>query len=326
MILDASGQPFDIEEYYRQNFPPGMSKEKRAEMTGALHSAQKKAPRTFSLELRNKAERRYRRLLDEIFRKIEQKTAGLTDPDEVAEALRFFADSPQFGRMCEEAARQMATMLAVGQKADWRAAASASSQGRKIYKLLMEETTNTAVGQTVSNIVAENSLLIKTVPRNMAGKISELARQRRFEGQRPDEILQEIMEQQPHLREFEARRLARTESAKASTALVQARAEAMNLDFYIWRTANDGTRVRESHRIMERVICRWSEPPNPEAMAGERSYGNYHPGGIFNCRCWAQVIVALEDISFPIKAHKGGSITTLTNLDQFKRFYGLQTA
>ena len=316
-------QEFDIMEYYRQNFPPGMGKEKRAEMLGALRSAQKNAPRTFSLGLRDKAERRYRRLLNDIFREIEKKTAGLTDPDEIATALRFFAESPQFGRVCEEAARQMATMLAVGQKADWRAAASASSQGRKIYKLLMEETTNTAVGQTINNIVAENSLLIKTVPRNMAGKVSELARQRRFEGVRPDEILQEIMEKQPHLREFEARRLARTESAKASTALVQARAEAMNLDFYIWRTAHDGDRVRKSHQIMERVICRWSEPPNPEAMSGVRSYGNYHPGGIFNCRCWAEVIVALEDISFPAKVHKGGSISTVSSLVEFVKFYGL---
>ena len=319
-------QEFDIMEYYRQNFPPGMSEGRKHQLEGALNVAKQRAPRTFSLELRNKAERRYRRLLNDIFREIEKKTAGLTDPDAIATALRFFADSPQFGRVCEEAARQMATMLAVGQKADWRAAASASSQGRKIYKLLMEETTNTAVGQTISDIVAENSLLIKTVPRNMAGKVSELARQRRFEGYRPDEIMQEILDQQPHLRDFEARRLARTESAKASTALVQARAEAMNLDFYIWRTAHDGNRVRESHQIMERVVCRWSEPPNPEAMAGTRSYGNYHPGGIFNCRCWAEVIVALEDIAFPIKVHRGGSITSVANLEQFKKFYGLDAA
>lgn len=323
MILDAMGQPFDIEGYYRQNFPPGMSQARKKQLEGVLKVAEKKAPRTFSLELRNKAERRYRRMLNDIFRKMEEKTAGLTDPDEVARALRFFADSPQFESICREAARQMATMLAVGQKADWRAAASASSQGRKIYKLLMEETTNTAVGQTISDIVAENSLLIKTIPRNMAGKVSELARQRRFEGYRPDDIMQEILEQQPHLRDFEARRLARTESAKASTALVQARAEAMNLDFYIWRTAHDGDRVRESHQIMERVVCRWSEPPNPEAMAGVRSYGNYHPGGIFNCRCWAEVIVALEDLQFPVKAHKGGTIVTISNLDAFTKFYGL---
>ena len=315
--------PFDIEGYYRQNFPPGMSEKKKQEMLGSLHQAMKRAPRTFSVNTRNRAERAYKKLLDAVFLEMTKKTAGLTDPDEVVRALRFFSESPEFGRVCEGAARRMATMLAVGQKADWRAAASASSQGRKIYQLLMKETTNTAVGQTITDIVAQNAQLIKTVPQNMAGKIAELVRKRRFEGERPETILQEILEQQPHLREFEARRIARTESAKASTALTEARAEAMNLEFYIWRTAKDGDRVRKSHQIMEGVLCRWSEPPDPEAMAGERSYGSYHPGGIFNCRCFPQVIVALEDITFPIKAHKGGNITTIPNMNALRKYYGL---
>lgn len=315
--------PFDIEEYYRQNFSPGMSEAKKNQLLTALRTAKRRAPATFSLEARNRVEGSYYRMLNALFREMEKRTAGMTDPEEIVRALRFFADSPEFSRICGEAARSMATMLAAGQKADWRAAAAASSQGRRIYRALMSETTNTAIGQTITNIVAENALLIKTVPQNMAGRITELVRRRRFEGLRPDDILQEIMEKQPHLREFEARRIARTESAKASTALIQARAEALNLPFYTWRTVRDGERVRKSHRMMEGVICRWSEPPNPEAMAGERSYGSYHPGGIFNCRCWAQVILALEDISFPAKAHKGGAIVTLPNVNAFAKFYGL---
>lgn len=275
------------------------------------------APRTMFEAERRKAEQRYRRHIDRLLKEVERRIKGVTDPAAVERILLQIAASPRFNDLCLEAAQQVTTMLAVGQKSTWRAAATASSQGRRIYKALMQETTNTALGQTISGIVLENAKLIKTCPQNMATKLSQLAKQRQFEGMRPESIMEEVMQEAQHLREFEARRIARTESAKASTALVQARAEALHLDFYYWRTAKD-ERVRDSHRKMDGVICRWSDPPNPEAMAGEKSYGSYHPGGIFNCRCIALPIIALEDISFPARVHISGQIITIGSLKSFR--------
>ena len=279
--------------------------------------------RTNSVQLRQKAERRYYRLLNRLFRRAEQEIVGLEDPEKIIRALNHLSESRLFIEWAREAARQMATILAVDQKATWRLAAKASSQGRMIYKALLKETTKTAIGQTIQDIVVENSRLIKTVPSNMAKQLSKLAQKRWMEGKRPYEITQEILKKANHLREFEARRIARTESAKASSALVQARAEALGLEFYIWRTARDGDRVRKSHQIMEGVICRWSEAPNPEAMAGEKSRGPYHAGGIYNCRCIPLPVLALEDIEFPCKAHKGGAIHKVGSLVQFKRLFGI---
>ena len=279
--------------------------------------------RTASVQLRQRAERRYHRLLDRLLRRMEESIQGMDDPQEIIRTLRDLSNSRLFEELSREAARHMATMLAVGQKTTWRMAAKASSQGRLIYRALLKETTNTAIGSAINDIVYANSKLIKTVPRRMAEEFSELARKRWIEGKRPEVITREMNARATHLREFEARRIARTESAKASSALVQARAESLGLDFYIWRTARDGDRVRDSHQLMEGIICRWSDPPNPEAMAGEKSHGAYHPGGIFNCRCIALVIVALEDISFPCKAHKNGKIYTVGSLKAFKELYGL---
>ena len=281
------------------------------------------APRTSSIAVRERAERRYRRSIDRVLKEVERKIEGLTDPDEIIRVLKMIAASSQFERLCEEAAEQMATMLAVGQKATWRAAAAASSKGRVIYRALRAETTNTALGQAIRDIVIENSKLIKTCPRNMAERFSKLAQQRWTEGVRPSAITKEILQEATHLREFEARRIARTESAKASTALVQSRAEAMDLDFYIWRTARDGDRVRESHQIMEGVVCRWSDPPNPERLAGVRSYNSYHAGGIFNCRCIPLPVIALEDIQFPAKVHISGRIETIQSLEAFKKRFAI---
>ncbi|MBR2226781.1 MAG: minor capsid protein [Bacteroidales bacterium] len=286
--------------------------------------AARNAPRTYFIAERRKAERRYQRLINSILKKAEGQVAMLVDPtpQQIINTLLQIASSPQFERMCEEAARQTVTMLAVGMKRSWRAAATASSQGRLIYQALMKETTGTVMGQTISAIVAENSKLIKTCPHDMALRFSKLARQREFEGVRPDQITREIMQEAKHLREYEARRIARTESAKASTALVQSRAEALHLDFYIWRTAHD-SRVRAQHEKMDGVICRWSDPPDPESMAGERSYGRYHPGGIFNCRCIALPVIALEDIKFPAKVHVSGHIETIGSLNKFRERFAI---
>lgn len=309
-------KPFDLEAYYLENGRP--------DLLEALRAAKVKAPATFSLQLRNRIETRYRRLISAVLMEAERRTLGMTDPAEIIRTLNNLTNSPEFARMCEAAARNTMTMLAAGERKSWRAAASASGNGRAIYKALENELTNSAVGQAVEQIVQENAKLIKTVPQSMAAKLSELSKQRYAEGLRPEAITKEIMQKQTQLREFEARRIARTESSKASTALTQSRAESIGLDFYIWRTANDGDRVRKSHQLMEGVICRWSDPPDPEAMAGEKSYGSYHPGCIFNCRCWAYVIVSIaDDITFPCKVHKAGSILTARNLADFKQMFGL---
>ena len=60
--------------------------------------------------------------------------------------------------------------------------------------------------------------------------------------------------------------------------------------------------------IMDGVVCMWSSPPSPEAIAGEeRTFGSYHPGEIFNCRCLALPVVALEDLRFPVRVCMGGA-------------------
>lgn len=281
------------------------------------------AARTMFQAERKKAEARYRRLIDRVLRQVDQRLVNVTDPALISEAINQILLSPMFDDLCVEAARQAATMLAVGQMKTWRAAAAASSQGRRIYKALMQETTNTALGQTINSIVAENAKLIKTCPASIAEKLSKYAQERRFAGERPEAIMEQVMKEAPNLREFEARRIARTESSKASTALIQGRAEQLGEDFYRWSTTG-GERVRPSHRIMEGVICRWSDPPNPEALAGEkRNYGSYHAGNIFNCRCIPEPIVALEDIKFPAKVHISGSIVKIESLKAFKERFGL---
>ena len=282
----------------------------------------KVAPRTLMESERIKAEKLYRRWLNAIMAKIRRIIAGATSAKDLKKKLRDFAESKAFFAMCKQAARQTVTMLSVGQMHSWRAAATVSLQGRKIYKALQKELKSKTVGKRVQAIIDENAKLIKTVPQNIANQFSHMSAEKQFAGMRPEELMEEFKNRAPHLTDVEARRIARTESGKAATALLQARCEDLGISFYTWYSCQD-KRVRDSHRHMHNVICAWNDPPDPESLNNEKSYGHYHPRGIFNCRCDALPVIDLSDINFPARVHRNGRITPVNNLREFERLMGI---
>lgn len=269
-------------------------------------------------------ELKYNSRLRGLFARLIKTLEPAQNPMEIVNILRMLERSPEFRAECERIARAMAVGASTADLATWRQAAESSMKGRDIFLALKRETaSNTEIGQTIERIIHENSKLIRTVPEDMADEFTKIIRERQMSGLRPNVILEELQSRAPELTKVQARRIARTESGKAATALREARARKFHREFYIWFTSRD-ERVRDSHRLMHNVICRWDDPPNPEVLAGEkRNYGAYHPRGIFNCRCDALSIVALEDIVFPHKCHNHGQIETIRSLSAFRKFYAV---
>ena len=80
--------------------------------------------------------------------------------------------------------------------------------------------------------------------------------------------------------------ISRTETARTASVLVQARAESVGAESYIWKTAGDW-KVRPSHKRLNEHEFRWDEPP----LSDPPDY-HAHPGQIFNCRCVALPIIS----------------------------------
>lgn len=273
---------------------------------------------------RRKAERRYKRLMDSVMRWIRNQIKNAKSPSDIKRILTNLINSKLFNELADRTAAQAVTMLAKGQMHSWRAAAAASSRGREIYQALQKELKNGHRGLRIDDIVNSNSQLIKTVPHTLANRFSHLAKKAEYAGMRPEELTKELLKQAPYLTNVEARRIARTESAKAASALIQARSEDMGLNFYIWDSCKD-QRVRDSHDLMDGVVCSWDDPPNPEKLNGEkRNYGSYHAGCIFNCRCTPLPIVDKIDLKFPLTAHRNGRLITIKNLKQFENVFGVK--
>jgi SPP1 gp7 family putative phage head morphogenesis protein len=101
---------------------------------------------------------------------------------------------------------------------------------------------------------------------------------------RASEISAEIM-RSGHVAKSRADLIARTEVGRAAATITQARAEHVESEGYIWRTAGDSA-VRERHKKLAGKFFKWDEPP-VTGENGERSL----PGAIYNCRCYPEVVL-----------------------------------
>lgn len=156
---------------------------------------------------------------------------------------------------------------------------------------LRKEINEAPTGITLREIMNQNVVLIKSIPLQAAERVYGLIQENIMKSRRADEIAKMIMETES-VTKNRATLIARTEISKASTALTQARALHVGSAGYIWRTSGDMI-VRKSHRKLNGVFCKWSEPPLINEGTDEKPNMIAHgPGEIWNCRCWPDVILS----------------------------------
>ena len=266
------------------------------------------------------AERKYRSALQRVINDIRKLVKGMTSPAQIIQAIDHYSRSAAFLNLAEEIAGNMVTAGLTGQRATWRAAAAESTRGKLIYQALKQETSSPIMSAAIDQILNRNYKLIKTVPPNVAKRLSRFAYEQQQKGIRPEDIAKVMQQGLPGMSASHVKLIARTESAKAASALMEARCDMLGLDWYIWRSCGD-ERVRDAHARMNGVLCRWSDPPNPEAMfGGHNSGGSYHHGGIYNCRCIAAPVIDLKDLSYPIRVHNHGRVKTVKSYGDLVKF------
>ncbi len=218
-----------------------------------------------------------------------------------------FQDSQEYSDFVMSTVERMVTGLNTGNYSTWRKAAREATKGNMLYRALLEEM-QTGISSSIKNQIMENANLIRTLPTDTAQKVVRNITEEAYKGKRASEIARIIQEETSKHSRASARLIARTEVSKATTALTKARSDDLGLKWYVWRTALDGDRVRKSHRNMEGALVAWSNPPSPEALVGEPSVGNYHAGNIWNCRCYPEPLISVDDVSWPHKVYYQGTI------------------
>jgi SPP1 gp7 family putative phage head morphogenesis protein len=137
----------------------------------------------------------------------------------------------------------------------------------------------------------ENSRLITSIQANLLDDVAGVTQRGMSAGKSINDISKEIKDRFG-VTKSRARTIARTETAKLNSNLTKVRNQELGIKTYTWVTANDGERVRPSHRELHNLLCSWSDDTicsrdNGKTWIKRKSIGAFvgKPGDDINCRC-----------------------------------------
>lgn len=235
----------------------------------------------------------------------------------LVDKINDYVESKAFDEFVSAVAGTMVSNLFGDIGKSWREAARLDSNGRLIYDLLMDDLSGQR-GDRIRQIVADNAKLIRSLPQSVADDVTAYVMRETLKGRRSEDIEKDLYKLFPRRSKARAKLIARTETAKAQSALLRSDCELVGAEYYIWRSTHD-VRTRTAHSHMDGIICNWNDPPNPERLFREnkvKPYGEYHPGETFNCRCYAVPLVSqYQLIENTYRMHQHGRIIRVTKAE-----------
>lgn len=235
-----------------------------------------------------RAERQYAVQLRKVARHVGEiiRRHPLDGPSAIAalrEALAKYADVIR--PWARVAAQRMIADVSRRDEKAW--AANTEAMGRALRAELLEAPT----GEFLRKKLDENVSLITSLPIEAGERVHELTLKGLEDATRSSEIAKEIA-RSGEVTVARANLIARTETARTASGLLEARAKHVGSEGYIWRTAGDSD-VRNkdgnpvgSHRLLNGKFIRWDSPP-VASTSGDR----YHAGQGPNCRCYPEPVI-----------------------------------
>lgn len=226
-----------------------------------------------------RAEFAYGRDLRAVARQISWLLRGLGQepPDVLIRALEMYSET--IGSWAAAAAGRMLADVSRRDEAMWNTLA------RSMSRSLREELQTFPTGELFRALQADQVKLIKSLPLEAAKKVHAITEEARVATAKRAAQLADQINNLGSITESRAMLIARTETARTASNIVQARAQYVGSEGYIWRSSGD-VDVRPVHQKLNGTYHKWSEPP----IADVRPI-RAHPGCIFNCRCFAEPIL-----------------------------------
>lgn len=255
---------------------------KTAQAEATFHKVQN-AHASYSVQLRHVA-RQIARIIEH-FAPPEGGQYALADLMRLRDALAKYSDALR--PWATATAKKMLAEVNRRDRSAWE------TYTRGMSASLRQEIRSAPVGAQMQQLLGEQVELITSLPIDAAQRVQEWSTKALLTSARyPDRIAQvkaELAEAHPFAAESwlknRATLIARTETARAASVLVQSRATYIGAESYIWETAHDW-KVRPSHKRLNGSVHTWSTPP-----LSDPPDHHSHPGQIFNCRCVALPII-----------------------------------
>ena len=222
-------------------------------------------------------------------------------------------------------------LTALGKTAD-----EAKVFGDKEFQKIIEKGIHVNVSTTSpwwddmkSSWAENNYTLITSNAKKYVEQINVLTEQAIVNGLSPKKLKEEIMKATEGLSEKHCKLLARDQMGKLNGNITEAQMQEIGLDLYVWSTAYDD-RVRDSHALMEGLLCRWDDASvcsydNGKTWVARPSGAvDLHPGQDIQCRCVAlsfypELEAEMEGISL------GQATEGLTDTEYINNFEAIPT-
>lgn len=233
------------------------------------------------------------------------------DRQAIENALTNIEASQKYNDFANKFAMLLAQKGLRGQKGVWRKFYEAA---KKAHYISLPKTWNAFEAKVMTNAISHNFKMIKSIPQRMkevlhhkytSELIEEVAK-----GTIPRGSFRKLLASHGHK---QATLIARTETAKLQTAILENRATSLGSICYEWLSSKD-KRTRPSHQMMNGVIVFWrpdSQKPHLDGMIGNA--GEYP-----NCRCTPNPIVDVNDLTethYKVYDYNQHKIVTMSRKD-----------
>lgn len=210
------------------------------------------------------------------------------DKKPVKQAVLKLSSSKQFDDFATKFSKELAKQGLTGTKGVWRKYYEAA---RKSGYISLKTSFTEYEYKNMTAATQHNFKMIKSIPSKflevLEHKYTSMLIEQVAKGSIGRRSFRKELEKHGHKN---AALIARTETAKLQTAILEQRATQLGSVAYIWLASND-RRTRASHKAMNGVVVFWKQAkPELDKMTG-------HAGEFPNCRCSPQPIVDVDDLT-----------------------------
>lgn len=248
----------------------------------------------------------YASVFKKVFNLKNLKNLAAGSRTDIESALLILASSEKYDEFARKFAKELAKQGLSSQRGIWRKYYKAA---QKLNYISLPPTYSAYEYSVMSKAVQNNFQMIKSIPTRMleilnhkytSTLIEEVAK-----GSLPRGTFQRELAKHGHK---QAKVIARTETAKLRTVIMEERATTLGSVVYEWLASND-KRTRPSHRAMNGVIVFWDKPkPLLDNMRGGA-------GEFPNCRCAPEPILDEDELtksSYKVYDYRNDTIITLS--------------
>lgn len=261
-------------------------------------------------------ERKIQQIYTKVFNRIYSKSrVGMLangNRSAILKELVSIETSKAYNTFAQKFAKELAKEGLRYQRGIWKKFYAAA---KKLHYVALPQTYQAYELELMSKAVRHNFEMIKTIPKRTIEIMNHA-----YTSTLIEEVAKGSMSRGTFLKQLQkhgaknAKVIARTETAKLQTAIIENRARDVGSVAYIWLSSSD-IRTRPSHRMMNGVVVFWRDNDNEKPFL-DNMYGN--AGEFPNCRCAPQPIVDEDNItnsSYKVYDYRSKTIITMKKND-----------